>query len=125
MTAGAASEVLAANRAFYAAFNSRDLTAMAELWSDSDDVTCIHPGWDVLGGRTLVLESYAAIFGNPAQGKVVAGGESVARGGDGAAVVGHVLVGGAPPLGSHLFRDERGAWKVVHHQAGQVVARFG
>ena len=125
MTAGAASEVLAANRAFYAAFNLRDLTAMAELWSDSDDVTCIHPGWDVLGGRTLVLESYAAIFGNPAQGKVVAGGESVALAGDGAVVVCHELVGGAPLVATNVFRKEGGAWKVVHHQAGQVVARFG
>jgi ketosteroid isomerase-like protein len=125
MTAEAASEVLAANQAFYAAFNARDLTAMVDLWSDSDDVTCIHPGWDVLSGRTLVLESYAAIFGNPSQPKIVAGGESVALAGDAAVVVCHELAGGAPLVATNVFRRETGGWRVVHHQAGQVVARFG
>ncbi len=120
----AASDVLAANDAFYSAFNARDLTAMAELWADSDDVTCIHPGWDVLSGRSLVLESYAAIFGNPSQGKIVAGGETVALAGDGAVVVCHELAGGAPLVATNVFRLEAAIWKVVHHHAGQVVARF-
>jgi len=117
--------VLAANRALYAAFNARDLTAMAELWSNQDDVTCIHPGWDVLEGRSLVLESYAAIFGNPSQPKIVAGGESVALAGDAAIVVCHELAGGAPLVATNVFRLEEDSWRVVHHQAGQVMARFG
>lgn len=121
----AAGEALAANQAFYAAFNARDLTAMADLWSDSDDVTCIHPGWDVLGGHSLVLESYAAIFGNPSQSKIVAGGESVALAGVAAVVVCHELAGGAPLVATNVFRLEDGRWRVIHHQAGQVMARFG
>lgn len=116
--------VIAANRAFYAAFNARDLAAMAEAWSELDDITCVHPGWDVLSGRTLVLESYAAIFGNPSQPKIVAGGETVALTGDGAVVVCHELVGGSPIVATNVFRLEGGAWKTVHHHAGQVIARF-
>ena len=116
--------MLAANQAFYAAFNARDMTAMAAAWSQHDDVTCVHPGWDVLGGRSLVLESYAAIFGNPSQPKIAAGGESIALAGDGAVVVCHELEGGSPIVATNVFRLEDGAWKVVHHHAGQVIARF-
>ncbi len=116
--------VIAANRAFYAAFNARDITAMADAWSEMDDITCVHPGWDVLSGRTLILESYAAIFGNPSQPKIVAGGETVALAGNAAVVVCHELVGGSPIVATNVYRLENDGWKAVHHHAGQVVARF-
>lgn len=121
----AAASALAANQAFYAAFNARDMPAMAAAWSAGDDVTCVHPGWDAVSGRTLVLESYAAIFANPSQPRIIAGGESVTLAGDAAVVVCHELVGGSPLVATNVFRREDGAWKVVHHHAGQVVARFG
>src|SRR5438309_276363 len=44
-------DVLAANEAFYRAFNQKDSAAMSALWSESMDVACVHPGWNVLTGR--------------------------------------------------------------------------
>ena len=57
--------VLAANEEFYSAFSTRDLAAMDALWAEETPVACIHPGWDVLLGRDLVMESWAAILGGP------------------------------------------------------------
>lgn len=116
--------MVAANREFYAAFNRRDLEAMYAVWARSGEVTCIHPGWDVLAGPDLVLGSYAALFENPSQGRIVAGGESVAIIGEVAVVVCREFASGSPLAATNVFVRQDGAWKLVHHQAGQVMARF-
>lgn len=54
--------VRAANAAFYAAFEARDLDAMAEVWERSERSTCTHPGWPTLRGWVRVLTSWEAIF---------------------------------------------------------------
>jgi hypothetical protein len=36
--------VIAANRAFYEAFEERDIDAMSDLWEHGDDVVCTRPG---------------------------------------------------------------------------------
>jgi len=58
-----ADAVLAANQEFYRAFTARDLAAMDALWATETQVACIHPGWDPLVGRDMVMESWAAILG--------------------------------------------------------------
>lgn len=55
-------EVLAANAAFYAAFEARDLDAMADLWEHSDRVAVTHPGWPTLRGWAQVGASFGSIF---------------------------------------------------------------
>lgn len=55
----------AAEHAFYRAFASADLGAMARVW-DADDARCIHPGGDLLTGATAVLESWRRIFAGAA-----------------------------------------------------------
>src|SRR5690349_18059853 len=47
-------ELLAANAAFYAAFNAKDAAAMDAVWSSRTDASCIHPGWNLLSGREAV-----------------------------------------------------------------------
>lgn len=61
--------VLAANRAFYEAFEGRDLDAMSEVWEHSDRVVCTHPGWPALHGWGAVSGSWFALFSasNPLQ----------------------------------------------------------
>ena len=113
-------EVLAANEAFYQAFNQRDLDLMATVWASSDQVSCIHPGWNVLQGRENVLESWRAILTNPGQPRIVAGGASVAFVGPVALVLGRELVGGSPLVSTNLFVREGDAWKLLHHQSGPV-----
>jgi ketosteroid isomerase-like protein len=58
--------VEAANAAYYAAFESRDAEAMAEVWEHSDRVAVTHPGWPTLHGWPRVAGSWDAIFGNTA-----------------------------------------------------------
>ena len=36
--------VLAANRAFYRAFNDRDYEAMEQIWAPTGAMVCLHPG---------------------------------------------------------------------------------
>src|SRR5262249_42765682 len=45
----------------YAAFASRDVTAMERLWGEGE-VMCIHPGWPPLVGREVVLASWRNIL---------------------------------------------------------------
>ena len=53
-----------ANSAFYAALESCDLDAMADLWEHSDRVSVTHPGWPMLRGWAKVAGSWDAIFRN-------------------------------------------------------------
>lgn len=57
-------QVAKANRAFYAAFEARDLEAMGEVWECSDRATVTHPGWPTLRSWDRVAESWRAIFAN-------------------------------------------------------------
>ena len=54
--------VAAVNAAYYAAFEARDLDAMAELWERTERATVTHPGWPTLRGWPIVLTSWEAIF---------------------------------------------------------------
>lgn len=57
-----AEELLNLNRKYYRAFENFDLKEMENIWSNSDDVICIHPGWDILVGWKNVKESWKKIF---------------------------------------------------------------
>ena len=54
--------LLFANEAFYAAFASADIGTMENLWAVEHPVSVIHPGGDIVTGRTNVLESWKAIL---------------------------------------------------------------
>lgn len=56
--------VLAANRAFYRAFSSRDLSAMNLLWWQGTTSSCVHPGWQLLAGWESIQSSWQSIFRN-------------------------------------------------------------
>lgn len=56
--------VLAANQAFYRAFEKKDLAAMEDLWSQGISSICVHPGRDALKGWSRIRESWAQIFKN-------------------------------------------------------------
>lgn len=51
-----------AEAAFYDAFVKRDLEAMMEVWSDDDDIYCVHPGSARVSGVERVRESWRQIF---------------------------------------------------------------
>lgn len=52
----------AAETAFYAAFEARDLDAMMAVWDSSDSIACIHPLAVPLNGRGPVAAGWKSIF---------------------------------------------------------------
>lgn len=121
-------EVAAANRAFYDAFEARDLDAMSDVWEHSDRVVCTHPGWAPLRGWGAVVGSFAALFQGRQQLQFVLTDERVEVGADMAYVsVDENLLGSHGATGStvaavNVFaRDLDGSWRLVLHQ-GSVVA---
>ncbi|MGA7953336.1 MAG: nuclear transport factor 2 family protein, partial [Gloeobacterales cyanobacterium] len=54
--------VLGLNRAFYRAFEKKDLDTMSALWSHGSASRCIHPGRDVLKGWKVIYSSWEKIF---------------------------------------------------------------
>jgi len=117
--------VLAANEAFYAAFAARDMSAMEALWASGMEVTCIHPGWNVLNGRDAILESWDAILTNPVQPRIITAGAQARLLGDTAIVTCRELVAATPLTATNVFVRERGRWRLVHHQSGFVTQTSG
>lgn len=56
------SEVLAANEAFYRAFEKKDIEAMSAVWSQGTGSRCIHPGRHVIRGWKDIRYSWEQIF---------------------------------------------------------------
>lgn len=61
---------VAAEAAFYTAFAELNLAGMREVWIDSADASCIHPGAALLQGIEGIMASWAAIFDNNQAPKV-------------------------------------------------------
>lgn len=112
--------IAAANDAFYRAFSLRDADAMDELWARAHPVACIHPGWAVLSGRGVVMESWRRVLENPQSPRVSHLRAKVHRLGDAAFVTCFESVPGALLIATNVFVREDGAWRMVHHQAGPV-----
>jgi ketosteroid isomerase-like protein len=113
--------LLAANKAYYDAFNAHDETAMAALWAQSN-VSCIHPGWPSLIGRRAVLASYGEIFRNPRQESLVYRQETTLIGEGDGRVICIETVGDAALVATNWFKLVDGRWLLVHHQASPLVA---
>jgi len=116
-------DVLAANLEFYRAFTARDLVAMEALWARQAPVGCIHPGWPALTDRDAVIDSWRGILGNPDAPRIACYDEQVLLYGDSALVVCEEELAGGTLVASNFFVREDGAWRLAHHQAGQLVAR--
>ena len=109
-------EVLSTNAAFYEALATGDFDLMQKVWSNTDDVTCIHPGWGSILGRQSVMRSWETILQVPPQ---IACSEP--RGfvsGDSAYVIAYENLGDGRLIATNLFRLEDDAWKMIPHQAG-------
>ena len=51
-----------AEAAFYVALERSDLDAMMQVWSEDDEVICVHPGGPRLVGLAAVRESWRQLF---------------------------------------------------------------
>jgi hypothetical protein len=48
--------------AFYAAFETLDIALMGAVWSEQPSPVCVHPGGDLLQGRSEVLRSWREVL---------------------------------------------------------------
>ena len=124
--------VRAANLAFYRAFEALDLPAMERLWAHDPSVACLHPGWPLCAGWDEVRASWATIFANTGTMRFDIADERIDVRGGLAWVIcverirstgpaGEAMVGAV--IATNVFRDEGGAWKLVHHHGSAHVAR--
>jgi ketosteroid isomerase-like protein len=116
--------VIAANRAFYEAFEARDIDAMSDLWEHGDDVVCTHPGWRTLHGWGAVAGSWYALFGAGSPIQFILTDERVHGTGDLAWVsVEENLIGeglGGTVAALNLFRRGGSRWRMVAHHGSPV-----
>ena len=120
--------VAAANKAFYAAFEARDLDAMSRVWEHSDRILCTHPGWASLQGWGQVAASFFALFQNAQHLQFILTREAAEVSGDVAwvSVDENILEGPNATTVSalNLFaRDDDGDWLMVAHHASPVSDR--
>jgi ketosteroid isomerase-like protein len=115
-------QVIGANQAFYAAFAGRDVAAMDAVWARGAEVTCLHPGWLPLVGREAVMASWRAILGGPHAPEIGCSHPRAFVRDDFAWVLclERIGPGAAALVATNLFVREAGAWRIVHHQAGQL-----
>lgn len=111
-------ELLFANETFYHVFRGRDLDAMDDLWARHAPVTCVHPGWQALTSREVVMESWRGILTNPEAPSVECRGAHAHFLGELGVVVCYEILGPNVLVATNLFLREDGAWRMAHHQAG-------
>ena len=124
--------VRAANSAFYAALEARDLDAMAEVWEHADRIVVTHPGWPMLRGWARVAGSWDAIFRNTGYIQFVLTDELVTVVGDTAwmtldenilqSAASDELSGSKATSVNVFVRDDDAEWKMVVHHASPVSA---
>jgi ketosteroid isomerase-like protein len=122
-----------AEAAFYAALERADLDAMMEVWSEDDEVSCIHPGGPRVTGYEQVREIWAQIF-KSGQGlqvhlsdQVIVSGTMLsvhslhenilARGAQGGAEGARSIV-----VTSNVYVRSRSGWRMVLHHASPAPA---
>mmetsp|Transcript_8421 Transcript_8421/g.11068 ORF Transcript_8421/g.11068 Transcript_8421/m.11068 type:complete len:202 (+) Transcript_8421:113-718(+) len=106
---------------FYDAFSNQDLTAMAEIWSTSQDVRCVHPGMPSLMGNELIMQSWEQIFSpgqaftiQPSLSKIDICGQTAL-----CSCVEETPGGGKLEC-LNVYRREDGAWKMILHMASPI-----
>lgn len=114
--------VLAANREFYRILTDRDVTGMAELWSQEHPVACIHPGWDALHDRDQVMQSWQQIMLSPHAPDIQCSNETPYVIDDCAFVICHETLNGGTLAATNIFRREDGDWRMIHHQASPLAS---
>jgi ketosteroid isomerase-like protein len=125
--------VRAANRAFFKAFESRDIAEMDAVWAHEGQVTCAHPTRPLAVGWPEIREIWKTILHNVGEIRFDIVDEQIEVHGDLAwlvcvELVGERLIFGESQtelLATNLFRRENGRWLLVHHHSSPLVTRRG
>ena len=119
-------EVRDASEQFYRALNrmaNGDAGPLADIWSNSPEVTTMHP----IGGREVgwdaVRASFQGVADNATEGRIELADQIIRPVGDLAYELGiergHFKLAGQPvnieQRVTNIYRRAGGAWKIVHH----------
>jgi ketosteroid isomerase-like protein len=109
---------------FYEALQRGDIDRLMAVWSDDDDIVCVHPGGPRLVGAAAIRAGFDAIFGN---GAVDAQPERVRRVLSHSSAVHNVLervrvMGSDGPqvawaIATNVYLKGAQGWRMVAHHA--------
>ena len=94
---------------------------MRQIWSDAEDITCIHPGWGPVTGREAVMRSWETILESPPQINCTEPSGYIS--GESAYVIAFENLGEGRLIATNVFRLEFDDWRMIHHQAGLPAPR--
>ena len=121
--------VLAANKAFYRAFEKKEIDAMSAVWSQGTASLCIHPGREVTRGWEAIRKSWEQIFRSTQYLEIELEIISVEVSGDLAYVVlveNVMQVVGrkrlqAESMATNIFTRMANQWYLVHHHGSPLI----
>jgi ketosteroid isomerase-like protein len=122
-------EVLAANEAFYRAFEKKDIEAISTVWSQGTGSFCIHPGSKALRGWKEIRSSWEKIFNNTRyieiETEIIA--TEIRNNLAYVIVIENLLqiISGrriqAQSMATNIFEQMAGKWYLVHHHGSPLV----
>ena len=112
-----------AEEAFYEAFMKHDLDAMMAVWSDDDEVYCVHPRGARITGVAQVRESWREIFASAQSVRFQVRGQHLLKAMmvsihsvyEHIAMTGETRMRGCVLATNIYMRTERGWRMMVHH----------
>lgn len=121
--------LIEANTRFYRAFELFDIEEMNELWDKELAVTCIHPGWPLIQGRSEILQSWINIFNNTMVMQFTITESSITIEGEWGWIVCteslRSVVNGKVNEGrveaTNIFRRVKNQWYLVHHHGSPII----
>ncbi len=120
------------NSEFYRSFESLDMGRMSEVWLQTNESLCVHPGWDLVKGWPAIQKSWEIIFGSTRYMEFDIQPLSLLMRGSWAQVVCYenLLTASEGPaqrarvLSTNAFcLDPSGKWRLFHHHASQIEVR--
>lgn len=117
----------AAESAFYAAFEARDLAVMTEVWAPEPGTFCVHPLTTPLAGHTAILAGWRAIFEAAGRFRIAVTVLSerrepglVIRLVEESLTIGSETGPRPPILATNIYRQRDAGWQLVLHHASPV-----
>ncbi len=119
-----------AEAAFYSAFERRDLDAMLAVWAEEEQITCIHPGGELLRGHARVAQNWKEML--QASAGISFALEAIEAVEDRSLSVRtvreRIFVNGmlaATALATNVYRQREGNWEMLSHHASPEPAGLG
>jgi len=125
-----------AENAFYEALERADLEAMLAVWSEDEDIVCVHPAGQRLAGQAQVRETWRQMFAGGPDMRVQIGQQVVVTSMMVAVHSVHEVISVAgeqqprpPMVATNVYLRTPSGWRMIAHHAspapGQPAAGVG